>query len=63
MNEDGIEKKYDNKATFLVHIQYRNNATWQGQVTWVDKKKTMSFRSALELLKLIDSTGEEDSQL
>lgn len=42
-------------GTFLVHVQFRQNATWQGQVTWVDKKQTCQFRSALELMKLIDS--------
>ena len=43
-------------ATFIVRIQYRQNASWQGQVTWAEENKTASFRSALELLKLIDST-------
>lgn len=43
------------KGTFLVHIKYRQNATWQGQVTWAEKRETQNFRSALELLKLIDS--------
>ena len=42
------------EGTFLVHVQFRQNATWQGQVTWVDKKQTCQFRSALELMKLID---------
>ena len=42
------------EGTFLVHVQFRQNATWQGQVTWVDKRQTCQFRSALELMKLID---------
>ena len=41
-------------ATFVVHIQYRQNATWQGKVVWTEKKKEIPFRSALELIKLID---------
>lgn len=56
---------------FIVDIRYRENATWQGEVRWVDQNKQCSFRSALELLKLIDGaldreeagedlTGEED---
>ena len=44
------------KETFVVHIISQENATWQGQVTWAEKNKTVPFRSALELLKLIDST-------
>lgn len=44
----------DGKATFLVHIQFRKNATWQGSITWVEKDKKQNFRSALEMLKLMD---------
>ena len=59
MMEDDMSNKQGDKGTFLVRIQYRQNASWQGQVTWVDKNKTVPFRSALELIKLIDSTQEE----
>ena len=46
-------------ATFIVQIQYRQNATWQGQIVWAEKNETKYFRSALELIKLIDSALEE----
>lgn len=49
-----LEKKGD-EATFIIHVKYRQNATWQGEVIWADKKKKKCFRSALELLKMIDS--------
>lgn len=42
--------------TFLIQVQYRQRATWQGRVYWVEGKKYWDFRSALELLKLMDST-------
>ncbi len=50
-------------GTFVVRVQYRQNATWQGQVTWAERQETQSFRSALELLKLIDNAldAEEDN--
>ena len=35
-------------------------ATWQGSVTWVEKKEKQQFRSALELLKLIESALDEE---
>lgn len=51
--------------TFIVKIMNRQNATWQGSVTWVDEQREQYFRSALELLKLIDGalekTNEDDS--
>ena len=43
-----------NQATFIVQVKYRQNATWQGQVTWAERDRTQTFRSALELLKLLD---------
>lgn len=55
LSKEVMEEKRGEKATFLVRVQYRQRATWQGQVTWVEKNQTASFRSALELLKLIDS--------
>ncbi|MBR5519561.1 MAG: hypothetical protein IKU55_02470 [Clostridia bacterium] len=48
------------KGTFVVHVQYRQNATWQGTVVWADKNKTQRFRSALELMKLIDSALDQN---
>lgn len=54
----------DRKETFVVHIISQENATWQGQITWVGKKEAMYFRSFLELVKLVDNamTEEEDSE-
>lgn len=43
------------KGTFIVKIYNRKNATWQGSVTWTERQKEQYFRSALELLKMIES--------
>lgn len=43
------------KSTFIVQISSCQNASWQGTVTWADGRETVPFRSALELIKLIDS--------
>ena len=40
--------------TFIIKIMNQQNSTWQGSVTWVDEQREQYFRSALELLKLID---------
>lgn len=53
---DSITKK---RGTFLLTIYNRQNATWQGTVTWVDRNKKQQFRSALELIKLIESALDE----
>ena len=61
LSEADMEKKRGEQDTFIVRIQYRQNATWQGHVTWVDENKTVPFRSALELIKLLDSTQNEQT--
>ena len=47
-------KGSNEKGTFIVKILNSQNSTWQGSVTWVEKQKVQHFRSALELLKMID---------
>ena len=47
------------KETFVGHVISQENATWQGQVTWLDEKETRSFRSLLELIKLIDGAMDD----
>lgn len=40
-------------ASFLVRIQFRQNASWQGTLVWVESKESCAFRSLLELITLI----------
>ena len=42
--------------SFLVRVQFRQNASWQGTVQWLEEKRTCNFRSLLELLLLIQET-------
>ncbi len=53
---NSITKK---RGTFLMTVYNRQNATWQGTVTWVDRNEKQQFRSALELIKLIESALDE----
>ena len=43
------------KLTFVIDIQCLGNATWQGFIIWNETNKRYCFRSALELVKSIDS--------
>jgi len=43
-------------ASFSLQILFRRNASWQGSVTWLEKDRTMHFRSALELIFLLCSS-------
>lgn len=51
----GQEVQEGRCATFAVRVLFRQNATWQGSVTWLEGGREESFRSALELVFLMDS--------
>ena len=44
-------------ATLGLRILFRQNASWQGSVVWLEGKREESFRSVLELLYLVDSAA------
>lgn len=64
MSDEIFDSERGEKATFVVQVRFRQNATWQGTVTWAEKNETRHFRSALELLKMMDETlaGEAQAQ-
>lgn len=41
--------------SFVINVLDNRNHTWQGTITWVESDKKQSFRSALELIELMDS--------
>ena len=54
------------KGTFMVSVKFTQNSTWQGELHWVDRNQKQNFRSALEMIKLIDEALAEsidDSQV
>ena len=55
----GMSDRQRKTETFIVKVMNQQNATWQGSVTWVDEQREQYFRSALELLRLIDGALEK----
>lgn len=41
-------------ATFTINVLFRQNASWQGSIVWNERKLESHFRSALELITLMD---------
>lgn len=41
--------------SFVVEVKCQENHTWQGTIQWVEGQKKENFRSALELIRLMDS--------
>lgn len=54
--EEGVGRQ---RETFVVRILYQQNNTWQGEVLWAEQNQKQYFRSALELLSLMDSAVKE----
>ena len=50
-----LDMQTGRQATFVLRILFRQNASWQGSVTWLEGKKEQGFRSALELVLLMHS--------
>lgn len=44
-----------NAATFEMRVLFRQHASWQGELLWLEKNTRQSFRSVLELITLMDS--------
>ncbi len=45
-------------ATFAIRILFRQNGSWQGLATWLDKRREYSFKSALELFMILSDALE-----
>ncbi len=58
MSREELVGNKGHMATFVVHVTHRQNATWQGTVVWAEKDQKANFRSAMELLRLMDSAVE-----
>ena len=50
------------KPTFIIKVQYRQNTSWQGTIKWVENDVEKTFRSTLELIRLMDSAIEKDEE-
>lgn len=48
-------------ATFRVDVMFRQNASWQGNLVWLDCKEEAQFRSALELIMIMDGALRGES--
>ncbi|MCI9181356.1 MAG: hypothetical protein OSJ44_15435 [Lachnospiraceae bacterium] len=59
--ENRIHAGSHRSATFVVNVYSQENSTWQGRIMWAENKESRMFRSALEMIKLIDGALENES--
>lgn len=51
------------KQTFILEVCDTQYGSWQGKLDWVQKQKSQTYRSALELLGLIESALREEGRV
>ena len=49
-----MNKKRKNPS-FVIDIKSTEHGSWQGVLRWINEDKQVPFRSALELIRLLDS--------
>lgn len=47
------------KATFVIQVECQDNATWQGTVRWTEGDREIPFRSAMELLEIMNTVFDD----
>jgi hypothetical protein len=60
-------KRYAKGQSFLIQVKFRQDNCWQGTIQWLEGQKSCSFRSLLEMLRLMDealkaTASPEDKQ-
>lgn len=61
MKDRELLDRHGDIGSFIIRVNQRKNSSMQGRLTWVEKNKTVSFRSAWEMIRLIDSALEMDN--
>ena len=56
--QEALLSMKQSSVSFVVKIQYRQHATWQGTLEWLDGHRTQHFRSTMEMLKLMEEVVE-----
>lgn len=49
-------------TTFVIKIIEEQHGTWQGSLNWIDQNKNCNFRSALEMIKMMDEALDEQEK-
>lgn len=68
MSDETLLSKHGELGTFIIRVQHRQNSSWQGRLTWMERNETVCFRSIWEMVKLMESAldmaggSEEDKE-
>jgi hypothetical protein len=59
VKQKSLRETGNQNCTFEVSVKFLQNATWQGQIHWIEKDQSQSFRSVDEALT---ESGEEKKE-
>lgn len=62
LKDEEMLARHGDMGTFVIRVQHRQHSSWQGRVTWLEEDKSVYFRSALELIKIIDGALDQGGQ-
>lgn len=62
LKDEEMLANHGDMGTFVIRVQHRQHSSWQGRVTWLEEDKSVYFRSALELIKIIDGALDQREQ-
>ena len=55
MKDEELLMQHGDLGSFIIRVQHRQNSSWQGRITWIEKNQTVYFRSVWEMMKLIEN--------
>lgn len=62
LKDEEMLERHGDMGTFVIRVQHRQHSSWQGRVTYLEEDKSVYFRSALELIKIIDGALDQAEQ-
>lgn len=62
MRDDELLSRHGDLGTFIIRVQHRQNSSWQGRITWMDRNRTLYFCSIWEMIKLVASALDTVSE-
>ena len=63
MSDEELLRNHGELGTFIIRVQHRQNSSWQGWITWMERNRTLCFRSIWEMIQLIASAvGTEEEK-
>jgi len=58
LTQQEILRNKGEKGTFIIHVRFRQSATWQGEICKVETGETSRFSNTLDCIKVLDGVDD-----